>query len=124
MRRRYCGASFRNRSWSAERARGVAGCARRSAAGRSGEDRTRTPPGTGDVQGVKGESSRASSRLLAWYGDDFTGSTDALEALASEGVLSVLFLHQPDDEFYSRFHDYQAFGLGGSSRSETPEWMD
>ena len=73
---------------------------------------------------MKGESSRAASRLLAWYGDDFTGSTDALEALASEGVLSVLFLHQPDDEFYSRFHDYQAFGLGGSSRSETPEWMD
>ena len=37
------------------------------------------------------------NRLIAWYGDDFTGSTDALEALASNGLRAVLFLHQPED---------------------------
>jgi uncharacterized protein YgbK (DUF1537 family) len=73
---------------------------------------------------VTGESSGVASRLLAWYGDDFTGSTDALEALASNGIRSVLFLQQPDEPSLSRFHDYQAFGLAGSSRSESPEWMD
>ena len=29
--------------------------------------------------------------LYAWYGDDFTGSTDVLEALGVHGVKSVLF---------------------------------
>jgi uncharacterized protein YgbK (DUF1537 family) len=32
---------------------------------------------------------------LAFYGDDFTGSTDALEALTSAGLRSVLFLEPP-----------------------------
>ena len=30
--------------------------------------------------------------LYAYYGDDFTGSTDVLEVLASAGVRSVLFI--------------------------------
>ncbi len=34
--------------------------------------------------------------LLAFYGDDFTGSTDALEALAVNGVQAVLFLRPAD----------------------------
>ena len=34
--------------------------------------------------------------LYAWYGDDFTGSTDVLEALALNGVKAVLFTHTPD----------------------------
>ena len=33
--------------------------------------------------------------LLTFYGDDFTGSTDALEALARAGVRSALFLDAP-----------------------------
>lgn len=66
----------------------------------------------------------SANRLIAWYGDDFTGSTDALEALASNGLRSVLFLHQPDDQFFSQFSEYEAFGLAGSSRSQTPDWMD
>jgi uncharacterized protein YgbK (DUF1537 family) len=63
-------------------------------------------------------------RLLAWYGDDFTGSTDVLEAVSRSGLRSVLFLHQPGDATFARFKDCQAFGLAGSSRSETPEWMN
>jgi uncharacterized protein YgbK (DUF1537 family) len=30
--------------------------------------------------------------LLAYYGDDLTGSTDVMEALASNGVETVLFM--------------------------------
>ena len=33
--------------------------------------------------------------LLAYYGDDFTGSTDALEFLTLAGIKTVLFLRHP-----------------------------
>jgi len=62
--------------------------------------------------------------LISYYGDDFTGSTDVMEALASNGVETVLFLKVPDDALLSRFSGARAFGLAGTSRSETPEWMD
>jgi uncharacterized protein YgbK (DUF1537 family) len=62
--------------------------------------------------------------LLTYYGDDFTGSTDVMEALASNGVPTVLFLGIPSAETAQRFADYRAFGIAGTSRSETPEWMD
>lgn len=61
--------------------------------------------------------------LLSFYGDDFTGSTDVMEALASNGVPTVLFLDVPDDALFARFGDFRAFGLAGTSRSQTPEWM-
>jgi uncharacterized protein YgbK (DUF1537 family) len=64
-----------------------------------------------------------STRLISWYGDDFTGSTDALEVLAPH-MPAVLFLRQPDDSFFEQFSDYAAFGLAGTSRSQSPEWMD
>lgn len=62
--------------------------------------------------------------LISYYGDDFTGSTDVMEALASNGVETVLFLKVPDDALLSRFSGARAFGLAGTSRSETPQWMD
>ncbi|MEZ5399156.1 MAG: four-carbon acid sugar kinase family protein [Bryobacteraceae bacterium] len=62
-------------------------------------------------------------RLIAWYGDDFTGSTDVLDALAPH-MRVVLFLRRPEAEFLERFRDYEAIGLAGVSRSQTPEWMD
>ena len=40
------------------------------------------------------------TRVISWYGDDFTGSTDALEALAPH-LPAVLFLGRPDDEFFA-----------------------
>jgi uncharacterized protein YgbK (DUF1537 family) len=61
--------------------------------------------------------------LLSWYGDDFTGSTDVLEVLAPH-LPAVLFLRPPEQQFFAQFSDYAAFGLAGSSRSESPEWMD
>ncbi len=33
--------------------------------------------------------------LVSYYGDDFTGSTDVMEALASNGIATVLFLDVP-----------------------------
>ncbi|SDA15741.1 four-carbon acid sugar kinase family protein [Sphingomonas sp. NFR15] len=59
----------------------------------------------------------------AFYGDDFTGSTDVLEQLAEGGVPAVLFLRAPDPALRARFPDAQAIGLAGDSRSRSPEWM-
>lgn len=63
-------------------------------------------------------------RLISYYGDDFTGSTDVMEALASHGVKTVLFTRPPTAEEFAPYETFQAFGLAGTSRSETPEWMD
>jgi 3-oxoisoapionate kinase len=62
--------------------------------------------------------------LISYYGDDFTGSTDVMEALASNGVDTVLYLKRPSAETAERFCDARAVGLAGTSRSESPEWMD
>jgi uncharacterized protein YgbK (DUF1537 family) len=62
--------------------------------------------------------------LLAFYGDDFTGSTDALEALTRGGVRSVLFLEPPDPEaLQGRFAGVRAIGVAGVGRSMTPAEM-
>ena len=62
--------------------------------------------------------------LLSYYGDDLTGSTDVMEALELGGVPTVLFMRQPDADLLARFAHCRAVGLAGTSRSETPEWMD
>ncbi|ARP66948.1 Hrp-dependent type III effector protein [Mesorhizobium sp. WSM1497] len=62
--------------------------------------------------------------LLSYYGDDLTGSTDVMEALELGGVPTVLFMRQPDAALLSRFGHCRATGLAGTSRSETPQWMD
>ncbi|TPK56032.1 four-carbon acid sugar kinase family protein [Mesorhizobium sp. B2-4-19] len=62
--------------------------------------------------------------LLSYYGDDLTGSTDVMEALELGGVPTVLFMRQPDEALLAQFKHCQAVGLAGTSRSETPHWMD
>jgi 3-oxoisoapionate kinase len=62
--------------------------------------------------------------FLSYYGDDFTGSTDVMEAMALHGVKTVLFTRIPADEERARFSGFDAIGLAGTSRSQTPEWMD
>ena len=62
--------------------------------------------------------------LLAYYGDDFTGSTDAMEAMTAAGVPTVLFLATPDAGLLARFPDARCVGIAGSSRGRSPEWMD
>lgn len=62
--------------------------------------------------------------LLAYYGDDFTGSTDALEFLTLAGVKTVLFLRKPTQKDLDRFPGIQAIGLAGKSRSMSPSEME
>lgn len=61
--------------------------------------------------------------LLAYYGDDFTGSTDVMEAFTAAGVPTVLFLAPPRPEDLSRFKHMRCVGLAGQSRSQSPAWM-
>ena len=62
--------------------------------------------------------------LLTYYGDDFSGSTDVLEAVSVRGIPAVLFLQPPTAGDLTRFADCQVVGVAGLSRSESPEWMD
>jgi uncharacterized protein YgbK (DUF1537 family) len=65
-----------------------------------------------------------SKPLLSYYGDDLTGSTDVMEALSSRGVPTVLFVQEPTPARLAKFPQARAIGIAGSSRSETPQWMD
>lgn len=62
--------------------------------------------------------------LLTFYGDDFTGSADVMEALTTAGVQTVLFLETPTAADLARFPDAQAVGVAGIARTMTPEQMD
>ena len=63
--------------------------------------------------------------LFIFYGDDFTGSTDALEALTLGGIPTVLFLQPPDrDTLIKEFPDVRAIGVAGISRSLSPAQME
>lgn len=64
------------------------------------------------------------SRVLSYYGDDFTGSTDVMEALATHGIETVLFTRLPTEGEFEPFASHRAIGLAGTSRSQPPAWMD
>jgi uncharacterized protein YgbK (DUF1537 family) len=66
---------------------------------------------------------RKSGLLYAYYGDDFTGSTDVLEALALNGISAVLFTHSPEQGELAAFTGCRAIGVAGESRSRDPQWM-
>lgn len=59
--------------------------------------------------------------LIAFYGDDFSGSTDVMEALALAGVPTVLFLDPPTSEQIARFSHARAVGVAGVTRSLATE---
>lgn len=61
--------------------------------------------------------------LLAFYGDDFTGSTDALEFLSRAGAKTVLFLQNPTKELLEQFPDLGAIGVAGMTRAMIPQDM-
>lgn len=74
---------------------------------------------------VPGAMPKHNDRLLCFYGDDFTGSTDAMEALAKSGADTVLFLDPPPPELLAeRFPNVRCFGVAGVSRSMTPDEME
>ncbi len=62
--------------------------------------------------------------LLAFYGDDFTGSTDALESICRAGAKAVLFLDPPTPAQLAAYPDLDAFGVAGKTRSLPPEEME
>jgi len=62
--------------------------------------------------------------LLTYYSDDFTGSTDAMEAMAAAGVSTVLFLTTPTPDMLAKFPNARCIGMAGSSRGRSPEWME
>ncbi len=60
---------------------------------------------------------------LAFYGDDFTGSTDALESLSRAGARTVLFLDPPTPSQLAAFPKVDAIGIAGMTRALPPEAM-
>lgn len=69
--------------------------------------------------------SGGSPLLMCYYGDDFTGSTDSMEALTSGGVKTVLFLRVPEPSLLQdRFRELGAFGVAGVGRTMSPEEME
>jgi uncharacterized protein YgbK (DUF1537 family) len=62
------------------------------------------------------------SPKLVYYGDDFTGSTDALDFLSRSGIPAVLFLSPPSPAELEQFPELEAIGVAGKTRSlTTPE---
>ena len=72
----------------------------------------------------EGETAWPDGLLLAYYGDDFTGSTDAMEAMSAAGVPTVLCLQKPTRELLARFPEVRCVGMAGSSRGRSNAWMD
>ncbi|MET3125643.1 uncharacterized protein YgbK (DUF1537 family) [Arcicella rosea] len=62
--------------------------------------------------------------LMAYYGDDFTGSTDALEFLSRAGAKTALFIEAPTATQLSAYSDLKAIGVAGLSRSMSPVQME
>ncbi|MEO6358886.1 MAG: four-carbon acid sugar kinase family protein [Ferruginibacter sp.] len=78
------------------------------------------------------EKSNPSFLKLAYYGDDFTGSTDVMESLALMGIPTVLFMEPPTTEAIKNFgfknkifahQQPQVVGVAGVSRSFSPEQL-
>jgi uncharacterized protein YgbK (DUF1537 family) len=62
--------------------------------------------------------------LVAWYGDDFTGSAAVMEVLTFAGLPSVLFFDVPTVAQLARFQGARGIGIASTARSHGPEWMD
>ena len=62
--------------------------------------------------------------LLAFYGDDFTGSTDALEFICRAGAKTVLFIEPPTTGQLAAYPGLKAFGIAGKTRSLSPDEME
>ena len=62
--------------------------------------------------------------LISFYGDDFTGSTDAMESLTLAGVRTVLFVDPPDTARLARYPGIEAVGVAGLTRSMKPADME
>ena len=62
--------------------------------------------------------------ILTYYGDDFTGSVDVMEALTANGVRTVLFLDVPTRDQLTAYPEIGAVGVAGISRTMSPDQME
>ncbi len=65
----------------------------------------------------------AAAAKYAWYGDDFTGATDTLAALAQAGQRAMLFMGVPTPEHFEAAGPLDAIGIAGAARSVSPAAM-
>lgn len=65
----------------------------------------------------------ADGPVIAWYGDDFTGSSAVAEVLTFAGLDTILFLQTPTPEQLVRFSNRRAIGIAGVARAHGPDWM-
>jgi uncharacterized protein YgbK (DUF1537 family) len=77
----------------------------------------------GPAAGAATGDSRQGLRL-AYYGDDFTGSTDTLSAVVAAGWRAALFLDVPDAADLARFGPLDCVGVAGTARAMSPAEMD
>jgi 3-oxoisoapionate kinase len=61
--------------------------------------------------------------LLAFYGDDFTGSSAVMEVMTFAGLPAIVFLEIPTPLQLQRFSNYRAIGIASVARAQSPEWM-
>ena len=61
---------------------------------------------------------------LCFFGDDFTGSTDAMESLAFAGIKTRLFTSPPTARQLETCPGLQAFGIAGQTRAMPPDEME
>lgn len=62
--------------------------------------------------------------LLTFYGDDFTGSTDALEFITRAGAKAILFTEMPTEEQLAAHPGLDAWGVAGKTRALPPAKME
>lgn len=62
--------------------------------------------------------------VVAWYGDDFTGSSAVMEALTFAGLPSVLFFNLPTQAQLQKFPNVKGVGIASTARTQSPKWME
>jgi len=62
--------------------------------------------------------------LLAFYGDDFTGSTDALDFISCAGARAVLFIEPPTEVQLLQFPQLDVIGVAGKTRALPSDEME
>ncbi|MBR0829941.1 four-carbon acid sugar kinase family protein [Bradyrhizobium manausense] len=62
--------------------------------------------------------------LVAFYGDDYTGSSAAMEALTFAGLPTILFLEPPTPERLAASGQFRGIGIAGTARAKDPAWME
>ena len=62
--------------------------------------------------------------LLAFYGDDFTGSSAVMEVMTFAGLPALMFVAPPTAAQIERFSNYRAIGIASVARAQPPSWMD